>query len=141
MARTDCHAPRTAACLGARVLLTDAGMPQLLLRNTSYRSWWAGFDREGCALRFCWSCHRDSAGYFIGWRQTSVPAHLNHGTFMLISEGFFGMRDRLRMRDFQLCQAVRFAAARGDDERVACLVDPSHQPTETRVRSWFVPAR
>lgn len=141
MARTDCHAPRSAAWLGARVLRTDVGMPQLFLRNTSYRSWWAGFDREGCAVRFCWSCHRDSGGYFIGWRQKSVPAELNNGTFILISEGFFGLRYRRQMRDFQLGQAVRFAAARGDDERVAWLVDPSSQPTETRARGWFVPAR
>ena len=43
----------------------DAGV------STSYRYWDAGIDGRGRAVIFCWACHRNAAGYFLGWREVS----------------------------------------------------------------------
>lgn len=37
--------------------------------NTSYRYYPAGKDGRGRTIRFCWSCHRNVAGYFLAWRE------------------------------------------------------------------------
>ena|SRR5213076_3158926 len=38
-------------------------------QRTSYRYWRAGKDGRGREVRFCWSSHRNVAGYFLGWRE------------------------------------------------------------------------
>lgn len=37
--------------------------------DTSYRYWGAGQDGMGREVRFCWTTHRNVAGYFLGWRE------------------------------------------------------------------------
>lgn len=32
----------------------------------------AGRDGWGRTIWFCWSCHRNAAGYFLGWRQVTA---------------------------------------------------------------------
>lgn len=40
----------------------------------NYRYWHAGKDGLGRHVRFCWTMHRNVAGYFLTWRETySVP--------------------------------------------------------------------
>lgn len=35
----------------------------------AYRYWPAGLDGRGRKVRFCWSSHRNVAGYFLAWRE------------------------------------------------------------------------
>lgn len=41
-----------------------------VMANTGYRYWNAGRDGRGSLVLFCWSSHRNVAGFFLGWRQT-----------------------------------------------------------------------
>lgn len=38
-------------------------------KDWSYRYVPAGKDGLGRTVRFCWSCHRNAAGYFLTWRE------------------------------------------------------------------------
>jgi len=40
-----------------------------VLANSNYRYLRAGEDGRGREVRFCWSTHRNVAGYFLGWRE------------------------------------------------------------------------
>lgn len=40
-----------------------------VMDNTAYRYWNGGKDGRGRSIRFCWSSHRNVAGYFLGWRE------------------------------------------------------------------------
>ena len=40
-----------------------------ILHNLNYRYLRAGKDGRGREVRFCWSTHRNVAGYFLGWRE------------------------------------------------------------------------
>lgn len=42
-----------------------------IFAKASYRYVDAGRDGHGRAVRFCWSSHRNVAGYFLGWREVS----------------------------------------------------------------------
>lgn len=39
----------------------------------SYRYYPAGKDGRGRTVRFCWTSHRNAAGYFLGWREVISP--------------------------------------------------------------------
>lgn len=39
----------------------------------TYRYAWAGRDGAGNDVRYCWSCHRNVAGYFLTWREMIGP--------------------------------------------------------------------
>jgi hypothetical protein len=39
----------------------------------SYRHWGAVKDRRGRTIKFCWSSHRNVAGYFLAWREIETP--------------------------------------------------------------------
>jgi hypothetical protein len=53
-----------------RYRLTDV-MP----RGTplSSRHWGAVTDRRGRKIKFCWSVHRNVAGFYLGWREIETP--------------------------------------------------------------------
>lgn len=38
-------------------------------KQMGYR-YWGGKDRRGSTVRFCYSSHRNVAGFFLGWRET-----------------------------------------------------------------------
>lgn len=38
-------------------------------KSASWRYWSAAPDGLGRQVRFCWSCNRNAAGYFLGWRE------------------------------------------------------------------------
>lgn len=38
--------------------------------GTSYNLLLAGRNGKNQSVWYCWSCHRNVAGYFLGWRQT-----------------------------------------------------------------------
>lgn len=38
-------------------------------KKMDYR-YWSGRDRRGSTVRFCYSSHRNVAGFFLGWRET-----------------------------------------------------------------------
>lgn len=40
-----------------------------VMENNDYRYWRAGTDGRGREVRFCWSTHRNVAGYFLSWRE------------------------------------------------------------------------
>jgi hypothetical protein len=42
----------------------DAGV------STNYRYWGPVKNGKGQKVRFCWSTHRNAAGFFLGWRET-----------------------------------------------------------------------
>lgn len=37
-------------------------------RKGSYR-WWGKLKTKRMVVAYCWSCHRNEAGYFLGWRE------------------------------------------------------------------------
>lgn len=43
--------------------------PYFDVGGTSYAYWSAGTDGRGRAVRFCRSCQRNAAGYYLGWRE------------------------------------------------------------------------
>ena len=42
----------------------DAGV------SANYRYWGPVKNGKGQKVRFCWACHRNAAGFFLGWRET-----------------------------------------------------------------------
>lgn len=44
--------------------------------STSYRFWPAGKNGKGQRVIYCWSSHRNAAGFFLGWRET----YMKNGT-------------------------------------------------------------
>lgn len=40
-----------------------------VMDNTRYRFWDGGTNGRGQRVRFCYSTHRNVAGYFLGWRE------------------------------------------------------------------------
>jgi hypothetical protein len=38
--------------------------------STNYRYWGPVKNGKGQRVRFCWSSHRNAAGFFLGWRET-----------------------------------------------------------------------
>ncbi len=42
-------------------------------KGSSYRYYSAGKDGRGWEVRFCYSCWRNAAGYFLGWREVIPP--------------------------------------------------------------------
>lgn len=38
--------------------------------STNYRYWGPVKNGKGQKVRFCWSSHRNAAGFFLGWRET-----------------------------------------------------------------------
>lgn len=46
----------------------DAGV------STSYRYFSSGKNGKGQRVLFCWSSHRNSAGFFLGWRETYMKS-------------------------------------------------------------------
>lgn len=44
-------------------------LTKVFTKPTTYRFAPAGTDASGRSVRFCWSCHRNVAGYFLGWRE------------------------------------------------------------------------
>jgi len=42
-------------------------------KPASSRSWGTVKDKRGRTVKFCWSCHRNVAGYFVAWRQVETP--------------------------------------------------------------------
>jgi len=44
-------------------------LTRVMAKSLSYRWTPAGKDGRGRAVYFCWSCHRNVAGYFLGWRE------------------------------------------------------------------------
>ena len=39
----------------------------------SYRHWGGVKDKRGRTIKFCWSSHRNVAGYFLAWREIETP--------------------------------------------------------------------
>ena len=39
----------------------------------SYRHWGAVKDKRGRRISYCWSVHRNVAGFFLGWREIETP--------------------------------------------------------------------
>ena len=44
--------------------------------STNYRYWGPVKNGKGQKVRFCWSSHRNAAGFFLGWREV----HMKNGT-------------------------------------------------------------
>ena len=42
-------------------------------KPTSARYWGIVKDKRGRKISYCWSAHRNVAGYFIGWREVETP--------------------------------------------------------------------
>lgn len=40
-----------------------------VLEDASYRYYDGGKDRRGTRVLFCWSTHRNVAGFYLGWRE------------------------------------------------------------------------
>lgn len=40
-----------------------------VMENSRYRFWDGGKNGRGQTVRFCYSTHRNVAGYFLGWRE------------------------------------------------------------------------
>ena len=60
-------------------------------KPASYR-YVAATNGRGMAVRFCWSCHRNAAGYFLGWRET-------HSSFKHARKsGVYATRDQWSVR-------------------------------------------
>ena len=45
-------------------------MTRVFEHGTSYRYWGPVKNGKGQKVRFCWSRHRNAAGFFLGWRET-----------------------------------------------------------------------
>ena len=73
----------------------------------NYAYWPAGRDARGAKVRFCWSKHRNVAGYFLGWREVESKQSLKRFDF-------FARRAKWRARALQLERARRYASERGD---------------------------
>jgi hypothetical protein len=47
-------------------------LTRLMEKPLSYRYWQQRGTRKGRKVRWCWSCHRNVAGYFLGWREVET---------------------------------------------------------------------
>lgn len=80
--------------------------------NSAYLYLRAGKDGRGREVRFCWSTHRNVAGYFLGWRE------------VVGKQG--GKRDRWTARRVR-ARVKEIAERRGNTFRA------QREPAETRV--------
>lgn len=62
-------------------------------KSTRYRYWGSLINGKGQSVRFCWSVHRNAAGFFLGWRETVQK----NGTVR--RDRFLSRRSRLRCRE------------------------------------------
>lgn len=45
-------------------------MTRVMEKPMSYRYYSGGKNGKGQKVWFCWTCHRNVAGYYLGWRET-----------------------------------------------------------------------
>lgn len=75
-------------------------------QNTNWRYWSAGKDGRGREIRFAYACHRNAAGYFLGWREIVNK----DGTIK--RDQFFARKVRKRASELQKKRAAAFKAKR-----------------------------
>lgn len=77
-------------------------------KSTSYRYVPAGVDGWNRTVWFCWSCHRNAAGYFLGWREVTR----RDGTGK--RDQWVARRVRKRAKELAMRRANRFKARQAE---------------------------
>lgn len=76
-------------------------------RGSNYAYMPAGKDGRGRTIRYCWSKHRNAAGYFLGWREVWEKDGLTGKR-----DQFFARKVKRRAAELQSRRAERFKASR-----------------------------
>lgn len=91
-------------------------------KSPSYRYYPAGRDGRGWIVRFCWSCNRNAAGYFLGWRELIPPkgSTAKHGGKR---DQWIARKTRRRAEELALTRAERQAEKSGDERSAKDLAE------------------
>lgn len=94
----------------------------------SYRYQTAGTDGRGRRVLFCWSVHRNAAGYFLGWREVYSKPRGKRGAYTVKRDRWVARKAKWRARDVAVRRAESFR------EAMACPVcnHPGGKPTRRR---------
>jgi hypothetical protein len=96
--------------------------------GSSYRYRSAGTDGLGRRVLFCWSVHRNAAGYFLGWREVYSKPRGKRGAYTVKRDRWVARKAKWRARDVAVRRAASFL------ESMACPVcnHPGGKPTRRR---------
>lgn len=75
--------------------------------NTNWRYCPAGKDGRGRTVRFAWACHRNAAGYFLGWREI-----VSKDGKTIERDQYFARKVKRRAAELQRKRAEAFKAKR-----------------------------
>ncbi len=82
-------------------------------KGAAYRYYVAGKDGRGWEVRFCYSCWRNAAGYFLGWREV-IPPKGSKAKHSGKRDMWVARKVRKRVADIALHRRDAFRLARGD---------------------------
>lgn len=80
-----------------------------VFENTSYRYVYAGRNGKNQSVWYCWSCHRNVAGYFLGWRETRRRNNT------VKRDQWTARRKKIAVREIAEARAERFRLALASD--------------------------
>jgi len=84
--------------------------------GTNYRYTSGGLDGKGRSVLFCWSLHRNVAGYFLGWREVYSKPRGKRGAYTVKRDQWIARKAKWRAREVAHRRAASFL------ERQACPV-------------------
>jgi hypothetical protein len=83
--------------------------------RTNYRYYPGGKDGRGWEVRFCWSSHRNVAGYFLGWREV-IPPRKARTTLQFKRDQYVARKVKRRAEELALRRARRLAEKNEDGQ-------------------------
>jgi len=82
-------------------------LTRVMEKPMSYRYVSAGKDGRGRFIRFCWTCHRNVAGFFLGWREVTSKRQVKR-------DHWLSRRTRRRVEEVAERRATAFRRRRAE---------------------------